>query len=215
MTFRLATKPWLAAAGIPLLVAVNYLWFRQLGSNYLTWYLNSGALIGVVTAVFATAWGDMDKNVLLISPRPSRYVSGCLLVVSLPFISIGAQIESLGKRISGNGGQPKTMGMIFDALIMLPFLLALIFLIVFWFIVIAPLQYFTFLICGSLPRSLLRSQFRVIAHLNGVDYETRLISEDAPIPEDWWNASLSRKPITLTAALSGLLTLGLRTLLES
>lgn len=214
MTFRQAAKPWLAAASIPLLVAFNYLWFQQLGSNYFTWYLNSGALIGVVTAVFATAWGDMDKNVLLISPHPSRYVSGCLLVVSLPFISIGTQIESLGKRISGGAGQPKAMGMIFDALIMLPFLIALIFLIVLWFIVIAPLQYFSFLICGSLPRSLLRSPLRVIAHANGTSYDAKRISEDAPLPEGWWDASLSRKPITLTAALSSLLALGLRTLLE-
>lgn len=214
MTFRQAVKPWLMAASIPLLVAFNYLWFRQLGSNYLTWYLNSGALIGVVTAVFATAWGDMDKNVLLISPRPSRYISGCLLVVSLPFISIGTQIESLGGRISGSSGQPKSMGMVFDALIMLPFLIALIFLIVSWFIVIAPLQYFSFLICGALPRSLLQSPLRVIAHTSGASYDTKQIPEDAPLPEGWWDASLSRKPVTLTAALSSLLTFGLRAFLE-
>jgi hypothetical protein len=214
---RQALQPWLATAAIPLLLISNHLWFRHFGNDYLRWYVNSGALVGAITAVFAAAWGDMDKNVLLISPRPTRYISGCLLLVSLPMISLGPEIESLGRMIGRKNGEPELTDawIIVDAVIMIPWLVALLALLTLWIIVIAPLQYFAFLVCGALPRSLRWSPQRVVARTTDPgDFEIEIVRRDAPIAEGWWDASLCRKPVTLTAGLSSLVLLGLRAALK-
>lgn len=213
---RRVLEAWLALAALLVLVWCNHLWFQTRADSYLAWYARSGSLIGIMTAVFAMAWGDMDKNVALISAKPADYVRGCLLLISLPLISLGGQIRALGGRIERGSRdvEPADSWLILDALIMLPLLLAVIVLLCLWLVLIAPMQYFVFLLCGALPRSLLRSPQRVIARRDFGSYETREIPRAVPVPQGWWDASLASRPVAITAAFSALLMLVLRALLH-
>jgi hypothetical protein len=215
MPLRRSLQPWLAFALFVLLVVANSLWFVRFDQHYLAWYIRSGVLVGVLTAVFSTAWGDLDKNTLLISANPLVYLRGCLLLVSLPLQSLGGQIESVGKLLSGKvEGRRSTPWITLDAAAMLPSLLVLLLLLLVWLVLIAPIQYFVFIFSGALARSLLHSPTRLIASGGATTYQIAVIRHDAPVPSGWWDASLSRKPVALTAALSSLLLLGLKTLLK-
>jgi hypothetical protein len=214
MDLRRVVLPLLALMALGLLVWTNHLVFPFFDRQYLSWYLQSGALIGVITAVFSAAWGDMDKNTGLISANPLDYVRGCLNLVSLPLISIGTQVTGMGERVERGTKDPNPPDgwFLLDVIIMLPVLFVVSILLLAWLLIIAPMQYFLFLIAGALPRSLMRSPTRMVAHRNFGSYETGEIARDADIPKDWWDASLTSRPVALTAGLSSLLTIFLRTL---
>jgi len=58
------------------LITINqWLWSRfDPKVNYLQFYLNNGSLIGIITAIVVISWGDLNKHVGLISPKPHRYL---------------------------------------------------------------------------------------------------------------------------------------------
>jgi hypothetical protein len=102
-----------------------------------------------------------------------------------------------------------------NTILMLPVLVAFVGLLAFWLLVIAPLQYFVFLLCGAVPRALLHSTERVIARMDGVfSFKAEAIPWDERIPDGWWDASFTRKPVALTATFSALLALAVRTLVR-
>jgi hypothetical protein len=120
----------------------------------------------------------------MISAHPRAYLAGCLMLVALPLITLGHQIEQVGQRLSQASSSPLTragIALLMNALLMLPVLLVLVGLLAAWLLLIAPLQYFVFIICGALPRTLLQSPHRVIAWSEGFGFETKLIAED-PVP---------------------------------
>jgi len=76
------------------LIALNELMFRALlGSDYLRWYLENGALIGVAFGLVTVAWGDLNKLTGLISAHPLVYVATCVLLWTLPGFGLAALIR--------------------------------------------------------------------------------------------------------------------------
>jgi hypothetical protein len=202
---------------IVLIILANHILFQGMGRNYLEWYIRNGTLIGLITAMFAIVWDQLDRNVAMISAHPRAYVAGCLMLVALPLITLGHQIDQVGQRLSRSSSGPlpsSSVSLLLNVLVMLPVLLVLLGLFAAWFVFIVPLQYFVFIVCGALPRSLLQSPLRVIARTEGFGFETRLVATEEPVPTGWWDASFTRKPVAMTAALSSLLLLGVRALLQ-
>jgi hypothetical protein len=79
------------------LIAVDTVVFRiAFDSNYAHWYLENGALIGIVFGLLTLAWGDLNRMTTLISAHPHEYVSTCFRLAVLPELGAAALIETRG-----------------------------------------------------------------------------------------------------------------------
>lgn len=216
MKRRRMPSTWVVLTLLVVVIFGNHVVFRQLGDDYVRWYIRNGTLIGVITTMFTIVWDKLDRNVAMISAHPRMYVAGCLMLVALPLITLGHQIDRVGQRLSAvSFGRMigSDAALLMNAVVMLPVLLVLVGLLVLWFLLIVPLQYFAFIVCGALPRTLLHSPDRVIAQTEGFGFETKVVPKDGPMPEGWWDASFTRKPVAMTAAFSSLLSLALKAFL--
>ena len=153
--------------------------------------------INLVSSVASMAWGDMNKHTGLISSHPSNYMGSCLQLVGLP-------IYTLGTHLRNNKGELRAIA-ILDLILTIPLFLALVGAMVIWLVVIAPPQYFVYLICGAPARILSQSKRQTIAQLKGTQLTITEIGSDEKIPEGWWSASISQKPVAITNLFASLL----------
>ena len=61
--------------------------------NYPVWYLKNGAIISILTAGISLAWGELDRQVGLISPNPTRYFNACLQLIGLSLLVFGIGVD--------------------------------------------------------------------------------------------------------------------------
>ena len=187
--------------GLTVLVALALFdhWFFQkyLDIVYWRWYLSEGARISLFAAIAGIAWGDLNKNTGLISAHPLDHLGSYLQTLALP-------IYSMGTAMRGRSEPGRSFG---DGLLAAFFGAFLIVALVTWIVVIVPLQYFLFLFCGGPARYFIDSGRRPIARLSGVNVTMRDIPLDEPIPNGWWDASISDKPFTVTSLLAALVLL--------
>jgi hypothetical protein len=169
---------------------------------YLSWYLKNGVLIGFVTTIASLVWGDINRQNGLISSHPLDYLGSCLQVAGLPLIVLGAHMRK--NKIPGASSSP------FDILLMIPMLLILLLLICGWLLVIVPLQYFVYLICGAPARVFSKSDRRVSANINSGHVDWKEMSPSDEVPAGWWDASLSGKPVAVTNLFVAMLLFGLK-----
>ena len=125
-----------------MLAAFNHWLFTTwFGITYLDWYLKNGALIGLVTAGVALTWGDMNKHTGLISAHPLVYLGACLQLVGIPLFVMGTHLRS-----NPDNRKPRSL---FDALVTVLLVLIPTVVMLVWLVVVAPLQFFVYLICGG------------------------------------------------------------------
>lgn len=188
------------ALGLGIIAALvwfnHWLFATWFGLSYITWYLSAGAIIGLVSALAAMAWGDLDKHTGLISAHPLDYLGSCLQLAGLPLHALGSQF--MRTRDDPKGASP------FDKMLTIPLVLFLVAVIIVWSLVIAPLQYVVNLVCGAPARVFTRSERQSIARLNGTRLDVAEIGRDEAIPEGWWSASLGRKPVATTNLFAAL-----------
>jgi hypothetical protein len=168
-------------------------WFK---TTHLKWYLANGVLIGLVSSITSMAWGGMEKHTGLISSHPFDYIGSSLQLVGLPIYTLGTHFRS-------NKGEPRVIA-IFDLILTILFLLVLVGAMVVWLVVVAPLQYFVFLICGAPARILSQSKRQPIAQLKGTQLTVNEIGSDEKVPEGWWSTSISQKPVAITNLFASL-----------
>ena len=141
------------------------------------------------------AWGDLaDKHTGLLSPHPLVYLGSCLQVVGLPIYSFGTQIKD-------NRGQASW----FDCLLTLVWVLVLVVSILVWFVVVVPIQYVVYLVCGAPIRFMLGSHRVAIARFNGTRLEAEEIDKMETEPVGWKNVSITKSPVSMTKVLAALL----------
>jgi hypothetical protein len=187
----------LALAGIAALIALNHWAFaRWAGTGYVAWYVANGAQIGFLSSLIGLAWGSLDRNPALVSANPGEYVVAALYVVGLPMGALGNMIGKSEDERGPAEGTDRLLGALIG------FALALGLLV--WLVVIAPLQYVAFLVCGARARAALRSSERPIARFVGGQLETKRIGPRDTVPTDWWDASLGQKPFAFTCLVQGL-----------
>jgi hypothetical protein len=66
-----------------------------------------------------------------------------------------------------------------------------------WLVLVAPLQYFLFLVCAAPSRIVLRSNYRLYAKVDGPMFYYAEMKPDAPEPTLGWDASMRQKPVTM------------------
>lgn len=174
-------------------------WFfgRWLGLSYIGWYLASGALIGLVSALIALAWGELNRHIGLISAHPLDYVASYIQLAGLPLSELDAQITSA----------PPARGMAdhFDRTLASGLAGLLFAAIVLWIVIIVPAQYFVYLICGAPGRVFAASQRRIGAHVSERRLHTRVVEPGESLPAGWWEANLASRPVTATGIFAALL----------
>ena len=190
-----------------LLIINHWIFMTWFNTMHLKWYLANGALIGLVSTIASLAWGDMNKHVGLISAHPFDYIGSCLQLVGLPVYTMGTHLVSAQ-------GQPETRSL-FDRLLTIPLVLMLFGALIIWLAVIVPPQYFMYLICGAPARTFSQSKRQPVAQLKKARLEVREIDNDEKVPEGWWSASLSQKPVAITNLFVALLFLIVKPLIGS
>lgn len=193
------------------LIAVNWWAFPYvLGRPYLSWYIDNGAGIALVTAIVGMVWKDLDGEIDFISAHPLRYLAASARVIALPPFVVGTHLRSnraRGGAATASGGPPEAARSALDTLLSIPFALVLCLAIVAWFVVIVPLQYFVYLVAGAPGRLFAASDWRVIVHSGLRNVEFREVHKDDPIPDGWWDASLHNRPVAVTSMFASLLLL--------
>ncbi|MBI3014513.1 MAG: hypothetical protein HYY65_05505 [Candidatus Tectomicrobia bacterium] len=180
-----------------VLLAICFLnrWiFRELfGLDYVRWYVDAGPIIALATAAFGAAWGELDKNPSLVSANPYDFAGACLQVAGLPIDVFGAHLRSKNREVPLSA---------LEFLAGLPLIVVFVIAAIGWLLFVVPLQYFVFLICGAPSRIAMASSIRVEARIVG----RKLEMEEQPLlnleRDDWWDASMRDKPVTLTSAFS-------------
>jgi hypothetical protein len=171
------------------------------GISYMDWYLKNGAQIALITA-FATLIWDLNQNTSLISANPRYYVSAYLHLIGMTFYSLGTQI-------TGNRNA-KVRPARLDSLMTSVITLILIVLILAWFVLVAPIQYFLILLIGAPARVVLASEIRVYARFEDEKLRYQELRKDdregekALKDNGWMNTSFSNKAVTFTNALIAL-----------
>jgi hypothetical protein len=170
------------------------------GTTYLDWYVRNGALIALVTALASMTWADMKGMSGMISAHPLTYMRACLHVIGLPLLVLGAPAK-------GGGGEPRSL---FDTVLTIPLVLFLVAILLSWLVVVAPLQYFVYLMCGAPARIFARSTKRTIARVKDGKLDFAEAGKEDKIPDGWWDASIAGKPVTSTNLFATMLFVALR-----
>ena len=195
---RMRARATLVRAGSLLLLAglVALAWwvFRATGHDYWRFWLDSGPVIGLATAAFGWAWGGLDRNPGLVSADPLDYAGAALQVAGLPLIAFGGHMSpaSHHRPVSfPDMALTLLMGAIFGVAVIA------------WLVLIAPAQYFAFLLAGAPSRVALGSRYRVYARLEGqaLRYTEGRTLEPADYEnQGWWDASMRDRPVTVASA---------------
>lgn len=159
-------------------------------TGYLSWYVSAGPFIGIALVAFGAAWGALDNNVGLVSANPTNYVKACSKLAGLSIYAFGGHLQS--KNHDGLS--------FWDVLFGLPLIAVFVIASFGWLLLIAPLQYFLFLVCGAPSRIALRSRYRLHAEVKGKILEYTELKPHEPWPETGWDASMRDKPVTLANA---------------
>jgi len=183
------------AALVGLFAFDHWIFSRWFGTAYWRWYLTNGTLIGLITPIVFKAWGDLaDKHSGLLSPHPLIYLASCFQVVGLPIYGLGTQIK-------GNRGKASW----FDYPLTYVWALILVASILVWFVVVVPVQYVVYLVCGAPIRFMLASDRVPIARFAGTQLLPQEIDKRERVPEGWENVSISKSPVSMTNVLAALL----------
>lgn len=203
-----------ALAGFLIVVALDSWIFNALFNRmYIKWYIENGALIGIVTSVVAVSWGDVNKNVGLIAAEPLTYLASVLKFVGLPFKVLADQCHAVSVRmqdVQNDLESEKSLSVIMtrmlillpDAILAIPLIFFLGIALFAWLIFIAPMQYFVFLICGSPIRLLLQLETRAIARQQGFTPEVKDIPRQETVPAGWWEIGFASSPVSNTSLLA-------------
>lgn len=174
------------------------------GIAYLDWYLASGSALGIGLAILGTVNGDLDRDHDLISSHPLLFFAGYAFLFAALIMTLADQVLSRGNRKSV---------MVFDTVASTVFAIVAFAGTVCWLVFVIPAQYFVVLIAGAPARLALASTVRVYIVERPSESGTlhrdfaKRSGEQQP-PENYlYEPTLRRKPVTLTAALSGLLLL--------
>jgi hypothetical protein len=179
---------WLA--GLAALVAAAWAGFALLGRDYLGFWRGSGAVVGLGIAAAGWAWGSVDRHPGLVSANPRVYASAALQLAGLPLVAFGGHLRA-GRRVSA-----------FDRAAILPAGLVFAAAVLGWLLLIAPAQYFVFLVAAAPSRVACASDYRLFACI-GSDGRVQTAERDrAPPDAGWWDATMRDRPVSMAGAFT-------------
>lgn len=176
---------------VGILALDQFVFRRVFGLSHWRWYLENGVEIGFVTTAVSLVWEEMlESSTTLISAEPAVYYAA-------NFHFMGVCIQTLGVQMQGEPGKPCTIPF-YEVLFGLPLMVALAALLFAWLLVVAPAQYFLYLVCGSPARVLAQAPYQLVLWFEHGRLHTEKIPRDAPIPEGRVATSFAKKPVAVT-----------------
>ena len=162
------------------------------GINYFSWYARSGPLIALAVAALGMVFGGFDEDPGFISRHPGEFLGSYMQVAGVIIQSAGATVKSDVKNKS-----------VVDSLLSAILGLVLTVCICAWLLLIVPLQYFLFCICGALSRRALEQQAETAFHKDsrGVVREIE-VGERKKFDKVWLDNGLRKRPYSLTSGFT-------------
>ena len=192
----------LALAIIVALLALAVWGFHYVtGNAYLDWYLSHGSAIALATSLVTVGWGDVNRQPNLISAHPVRYFAALMHTGGLAYIALAG---TMGRRRATENpaptGQLLKLGEVLIAIVVVALLAVTVLL---WLVLVMPIQYFIFAVCGAPVRLAMDAAERPIAWTRpdgGVDSD--LVLRDRALPAGGWEVGLDQRPVTSTALIA-------------
>lgn len=150
--------------------------------NYLSWYLENGSRISWTMALLALVWGDLNRFPSLISAYPSEYIGSYFLILGKFFM-----FQAVTTVAKPRDDRPIASSYALDSKLAFLLNVVLTIIVLAWAVVIVPVQYFLFVICGAPARKIICSRQKI-----------------AGSETDWFSGELSQKPLAVTAAFTGM-----------
>jgi hypothetical protein len=163
---------------------LHWLFPYLLETKYLVWYLENGTSINWGMALVALIYGSLEHNPYLISSKPREYFGGHMLLLGEVFLTLG--IFGVVKRESKDK-LPIASFWHLDQFIAITLNVVFGILLLCWILVVMPIQYFLFFICGAPARTIICS--KEYAGENDLK---------------WWANGIREKPIAVTAGFTGM-----------
>jgi hypothetical protein len=145
-------------------------------------------------AVLARCGYRTNDGLQLFQPDQRAPVASCFQVIGLPIYSLGTQIKDNQGRASW-----------FDYPLTWAWVFILVVSILVWFVVVVPVQYAVYSVCGAPIRFMLASDRVAIARFAGSQLHPDEIDKKEPLPEGWKNVSITNSPLSMTNVLAALL----------
>ena len=193
---------------LAVFLAIDWLIFRALDTNYFLWYLANGALIGIVVSFLALVWDGLETREDLLAAHPLVYTAGCLTLLAVLYHAMSVHLRNpMGgaKAARSNEVDLSTVPIIlFDAYVSILFLLVLFVASLAWMVVIAPLNYFLTLFTGVIAREELRGKvYRAVVLKEGEkNFVLTALPHEDEVPPNAVDVSIARKPFAITQAVT-------------
>ena len=204
---------------IALILFNRWLFAALFGTDYVLWYIENGTFISFGITFISFVSKNFNKDVNTVSANPLTYLTTYLLYLAIPIGLLGTLMranagvsemaEDSGSSIaeSGEADNEQAMpasnaGSSLDSLLFLlwaPIILLAPFL---WIVVVIPLQYFVFLICGAPARYIHPKDYRAIVGVENGKVALNYLKSSAEITEGSQDVSLGIEPFPLTNLLS-------------
>ena len=192
-----------AAVGVAALaglIAADEVVLRALfGTDYIGWYLANGAIVSFVVSVATLAWNGLDEFPELISAHPLEYAAAHVALCVLPSQSLAAIMAPR------EGARPESapIGLpLLDAILTAALTVVLLAAFVVFILVVAPIQYFVYLIAGAPGREAYGSPERAWFSIRAREIRVGSGSRSAALPVGADESAYTGRPVTLTAAIA-------------
>jgi hypothetical protein len=195
-----------AAVGLAALVgliAADELVLRALtGTHYLGWYLANGAIVSLMVAFATLAWGDLNDLPGLISAHPLEYAAAHVTLCVLPSQSLAAILAPRG----ATRPEAAPIGLpLLDAILTAAVTVVLLAAFVGFILLIAPIQYFVYLIAGAPGREAYASPERAWYSIRAREIRVESGPRSAGLPAGADESAYTGRPVTFTAAIASAL----------
>jgi hypothetical protein len=198
-TRRSATAALGLAAFAGLIAADEAVLRALFGAHYLSWYLANGAMVSLVLGFVSLAWGDLDRLPGLISAHPFEYAAAHVTLCVLPSRSLAAILAP--RRETRTSSSPIGVPVL-DALLTVALTVVLLAAFVVFMLVVAPLQYFVYLVAGAPGREAYASPERAWYLIGARDIRVESGPRSAGLPEEAAESGYTGRPVTFTAAIA-------------
>jgi hypothetical protein len=193
----------LGLAALAGLVAADELVLRALfGTHYLSWYLANGAIVSLVVAFVTLAWVDLNELSGLISAHPLEYAAAHVALCVLPSQSLAAILAPRGE------ARPETapIGLpVVDAILTAAVTVLVLAALVVFVLVVAPIQYFVYLVAGAPGREACASPERTWYRIGPREIVVESGPRTGELPQGADESAYTARPVTFTAALASAL----------
>jgi len=190
------------AALAGLIVADELVLRAVFGTHYLSWYLANGAIVSLLVAFVTLAWGDVNRLPGLISAHPLEYAAAHVALCVLPSQSLAAILAPRGE------ARPETapIGLpLLDTILTAAVTVLLLAALVVFILVVAPIQYFIYLVAGAPGREAYASPARAWYRIGPREIVVESGPRTGELPPGADESAYTGRPVTFAAAVASAL----------